>query len=52
MPGATDSRTVLDRGGAEDLLGDGDLLFYRNGRTIRLQAPFATIADVRDVVGT
>lgn len=52
LPSATDSRTVLDRGGAEDLLGDGDLLFYRNGRTVRLQAPFATIADVRNAVGT
>jgi hypothetical protein len=52
LPSATDSRTVLDRGGAEDLLGEGDLLFYRNGRTVRLQAPFATIADVRGVVGT
>lgn len=50
LPSATDSRTVLDKGGAEDLLGDGDLLFYRNGRTVRLQAPFTTIADVREVV--
>ncbi|WP_161780832.1 FtsK/SpoIIIE domain-containing protein [Amycolatopsis orientalis] len=52
LPSATDSRTVLDRGGAEDLLGDGDLLFYRNGRTIRLQAPLTTITDVRGAVGT
>lgn len=50
LPSATDSRTVLDRGGAEGLLGDGDLMFYRNGRIVRLQAPFATIADVRNVV--
>ncbi len=49
LPSATDSRTVLDRGGAENLLGDGDLLFYRNGRIQRLQAPFASIADVRKV---
>jgi hypothetical protein len=48
LPSATDSRTVLDRGGAEDLLGDGDLLFYRNGRIERLQAVFTTAADVRD----
>jgi DNA segregation ATPase FtsK/SpoIIIE-like protein len=42
--------TVLDRGGAEDLLGDGDMLFYRNGRIERLQAPFASLADVRSAV--
>jgi hypothetical protein len=39
--------TVIDRGGAEDLLGNGDLLFYRNGRVERLQAPLATTDDVR-----
>lgn len=50
LPSTRDSMTVLDRGGAEDLLGNGDLLFYRNGRTERLQAPLATLADVRTVV--
>lgn len=50
LPSARDSMTVLDRGGAEDLLGDGDMLFYRNGRIERLQAPFASLADVRSAV--
>ncbi|MDQ1747829.1 MAG: segregation ATPase FtsK/SpoIIIE, family [Frankiaceae bacterium] len=50
LPSGTDSRTVLDRNGAEDLLGDGDLLFYRNGRVERLQAPLTTLADVRTVL--
>ncbi|MFD6568305.1 FtsK/SpoIIIE domain-containing protein [Micromonospora profundi] len=50
LPSAADSRTVLDRGGAEDLLGEGDLLFYRNGRVRRLQAPFATTTDIRGVI--
>ncbi len=50
LPSATDSRTVLDRGGAEDLLGDGDMLFYRNGRVERLQAPNTTGADVRTLL--
>lgn len=50
LPSSRDSMTVLDRGGAEDLLGDGDLLFYRNGRIERLQAPLATLADVRTVI--
>lgn len=50
LPSGTDSRTVLDRNGAEDLLGDGDMLFYRNGRVERLQAPLATLADVKKVL--
>lgn len=47
LPSNRDSMTVLDRSGAEDLLGNGDLLFYRNGMIERLQAPMATLADVR-----
>ncbi|WP_369826109.1 FtsK/SpoIIIE domain-containing protein [Kitasatospora sp. MBT66] len=50
LPSGRDSATVLDRAGAEDLLGGGDLLFYRNGRVDRLQAPLATLADVRQVI--
>ncbi|WP_406269013.1 FtsK/SpoIIIE domain-containing protein [Actinacidiphila glaucinigra] len=51
LPSHRDSMTVLDQGGAENLLGDGDLLFYRNGKVERLQAPFAKPADVRAVLG-
>ena len=50
LPSYRDSMTIIDRSGAEDLLGDGDLLFYRNGKIERLQAPFASIADVRAAV--
>ncbi|MET8631662.1 FtsK/SpoIIIE domain-containing protein [Streptomyces sp. NPDC004680] len=50
LPSARDSMTVLDQGGAENLLGDGDLLFYRNGKVERLQAPFTSLADVRTVL--
>jgi DNA segregation ATPase FtsK/SpoIIIE-like protein len=50
LPSHRDSMTVLDQGGAENLLGDGDLLFYRNGKVERLQAPFAKPADVRAVL--
>jgi hypothetical protein len=46
LPSHRDSMTVLDRAGAEDLLGNGDLLFYVNGRVERLQAPFADASDV------
>lgn len=47
LPSHRDSMTVLDRPGAEDLLGNGDLLFYHAGRIERLQAPMTTLDDVR-----
>ncbi|MDR2528361.1 MAG: DNA translocase FtsK [Synergistaceae bacterium] len=44
LPSQTDSRTIIDTGGAEKLLGKGDMLFYstRYPRPIRLQASFIT----------
>jgi DNA segregation ATPase FtsK/SpoIIIE-like protein len=50
LPSYRDSMTIIDRTGAQDLLGDGDLLFYRNGKIERLQAPFTSIGDVRATV--
>ena len=35
-----ESRMLLDRAGAEELLGNGDLLFKDIGEPVRLQAPF------------
>ena len=49
LPSYRDSMTILDRAGAEDLLGDGDMLFYRSGRIERLQAPFTSLADINEV---
>jgi hypothetical protein len=46
LPSHRDSMTILDRPGAEDLLGNGDMLFYHSGRVERLQGAFA---DPRDV---
>jgi hypothetical protein len=50
LPSHRDSMTVLDRPGAEDLLGNGDLLFYVNGRVERLQGAFADATDVAHAV--
>ncbi len=51
LPSYRDSMTILDRAGAEDLLGDGDMLFYRNGKVERLQAAFTSLADINEVLG-
>ena len=44
VPSQTDSRTIIDTGGADKLLGKGDMLFYstRYPRPLRLQATFIT----------
>ncbi len=35
-----DSRTILDTGGAEQLIGKGDMLISYNGEIVRLQCAF------------
>ncbi len=47
-----DSRTILDTSGAEDLLGNGDLLYMAsdNPRLVRIQAPFVSTEEIRAVV--
>lgn len=46
-----DSRTILGEGGAEQLLGQGDLLFMANGGRInRLHGPFVSDDEVRQIV--
>ncbi|MCX7858997.1 MAG: FtsK/SpoIIIE domain-containing protein, partial [Chloroflexus sp.] len=47
------SRVVLDAGGAENLLGQGDMLFRRpDGRIIRLQAPFMDEEELVQTLAT
>ncbi len=48
-----DSRTVLDTGGADKLLGDGDLLFLPPGsdRMVRAQGTFCRDDEIDAVVG-
>ena len=47
-----DSRTILDMGGAEKLLGSGDMLFLSGemSKPRRIQAPFISEAEVKRVV--
>ncbi|HEM46765.1 MAG TPA: DNA translocase FtsK, partial [Alphaproteobacteria bacterium] len=49
---ATDSRTILDQKGAENLLGMGDMLFLppRTAVLERLHAPFVTEKEVVELV--
>jgi S-DNA-T family DNA segregation ATPase FtsK/SpoIIIE len=47
-----DSRTILDTGGAEKLLGAGDMLFLSGemSKPRRIQAPYISEREVKDVV--
>ncbi|WP_057763261.1 DNA translocase FtsK [Cytobacillus praedii] len=49
---ATDSRTILDMGGAEKLLGRGDMLFLPVGasKPVRVQGAFLSDEEVEEVV--
>lgn len=49
---ATDSRTILDMGGAEKLLGNGDMLYYPRGfaKPVRVQGVYVTDAEIERVV--
>lgn len=46
LPSKIDSRTIIDQGGAEQLLGNGDLLYMTGGRMSRLQGPFVSTEEV------
>jgi S-DNA-T family DNA segregation ATPase FtsK/SpoIIIE len=44
-----DSRTILDTGGAEQLVGMGDMLLSSNSDLIRLQCPFVDTNEIEDL---
>ncbi len=48
----TDSRVILDTGGAEDLLGKGDMLFSHSSfpQPERAQCPFLSSAEIKKVM--
>ncbi|AEE49742.1 FtsK/SpoIIIE family DNA translocase [Haliscomenobacter hydrossis] len=45
-----DSRTILDAGGAEQLIGRGDMLLSVGGEMIRLQGAFIDTPEVENVI--
>ncbi len=52
LPSVTDSRTILDSGGAESLLGNGDMLYKPGDKSnpIRVQGAFLSDDEVENVV--
>ncbi len=45
-----DSRTILDAGGAEQLIGRGDMLVSHGSELLRLQCAFVDTPEVEDIV--
>lgn len=45
-----DSRTILDTGGADQLVGQGDMLLSTGSDIIRLQCPFVDTPEIEKVV--
>ncbi len=46
---AVDSRTILDRPGAEQLVGRGDMLFSQDGKTQRVQCALIETSEVEAI---
>lgn len=44
-----DSRTILDEGGANQLIGKGDMLFSNGNETIRLQCAFVDTPEIESI---
>lgn len=44
-----DSRTILDAGGADQLIGKGDMLFSQGSEMIRLQCAFVDTPEVQSI---
>ena len=49
MTSVVDSRTILDRKGAEQLVGKGDMLFLAGGDPIRVQCAFIDTPEIENV---
>jgi len=45
-----DARTILDQNGAEQLVGNGDMLYMKGSKIIRLQGPFVSVDEIDRVM--
>jgi S-DNA-T family DNA segregation ATPase FtsK/SpoIIIE len=45
----SDSQVILDQPGAEKLLGYGDMIYKKEGKFIRVQAPYVDESDIKKV---
>lgn len=50
VPKSEDSRVILDESGAEDLAGDGDMLFKEADTVTRLQGTLVESEDIREFI--
>ena len=41
-----DARTILDQNGAEQLVGNGDMLYMSGSKLLRLQGPFVDVPEI------
>ena len=41
-----DARTILDQNGAEQLVGNGDMLYMKGSKVLRLQGPFVSVKEI------
>ena len=48
--GMTDSRTIIDQPGANQLIGRGDMLFLSGGEPTRIQCAFVDTPEVENIV--
>lgn len=52
LPSGVDSRTILDRSGAERLLGQGDMLALFESEMLRLQGYYAPFDEVKQLLNS
>lgn len=50
LPSHTDSQTILDMSGAENLLGKGDMLLVTESDTIRMQGLYISESELEDFI--
>lgn len=51
LPSHTDSQTILDKAGAEDLLGKGDMLMMTDSDTLRMQGFYISEEQLTEYTG-